>query len=198
MGDDRLALASGSRFPGISTYRSCWKLPAPSAGMGRPVMSGGSGSSMVRSKKPSSLPPKLMRHLAYTHDRQFAVSLSGIRTLPHQIRSKPFTRRCCRSHGCASFSLTIRAPVKRSWPAYSLSAGIPCSVASKSASNFAEVCRHYLEKSFKVRINRAQERAMMLAADGEVQVKRIEVKGPRARTADAADHQRLVQGEANG
>ena len=51
--------------------------------------------------------------LAYAHDRQFAVSLSGIRTLPHQIEA--VYRRCCRSRACAFCSPTIPARARPSW-----------------------------------------------------------------------------------
>ena len=52
--------------------------------------------------------------LAYTHDRQFAVSLSGIRTLPHQIEAvylKMLPQPCLR------FLLADDpVPARRSWP----------------------------------------------------------------------------------
>jgi hypothetical protein len=45
------------------------------------------------------------------HDRHFAVSMSGIRTLPHQIEAV-YLKRCCRSPGCASCSPTTPARAK--------------------------------------------------------------------------------------
>jgi hypothetical protein len=47
--------------------------------------------------------------LAYAHDPYFAVSLSGVRGLPHQIEA--CTATCFHSCGCASFG-TKRPPVQ--------------------------------------------------------------------------------------
>jgi hypothetical protein len=56
--------------------------------------------------------------LAYAHDKHFAVSLSGIRTLPHQIEA--VTLKCCPSPGSGSCSRTIPARERPSWPDCSL------------------------------------------------------------------------------
>ena len=49
--------------------------------------------------------------LAYAYDRQFAVTLSGIRTLPHQIEAVYL--KCCRSPGYAFYSRTTPVRAKR-------------------------------------------------------------------------------------
>ena len=55
--------------------------------------------------------------LAYAYDRQFAVSLSGIRTLPHQIEA--VYQKMLPSRGCAFCSPTTPARARRSWPGFS-------------------------------------------------------------------------------
>ena len=52
--------------------------------------------------------------LAYAHDPYFAVSLSGVRGLPHQIEA--VYRHLLPKRVCASCSPTTRAWARRSWP----------------------------------------------------------------------------------
>ena len=99
-------------YPATSPSRWSWsrcapwgrvRVPGPPgrwhAGRGDPLpRRGGRSSSASRPKLPTSVKPvdaESLRllvesariRLAYTHDRHFAVSLSGIRTLPHQIEA---------------------------------------------------------------------------------------------------------------
>ncbi len=60
---------------------------AEAAGLGAPLAKEQAKTELVDPEKLRLLVESVRTRLAYAHDQQFAVSLSGIRTLPHQIEA---------------------------------------------------------------------------------------------------------------
>lgn len=96
--------------------------------------------------------------LAYAHDRQFAVSLSGIRTLPHQIEAvyirmlpQPRLRFLLADDPGAGKTIMAGLLVKE----MKLREAIECVLI---------LCREYLQKSYTARQRAAQDRVMSLRA----------------------------------
>ena len=76
----RVRLADGTLEETVISYEEALALAGVTA-------SGTATASLVDAEKFRLLVESARIRLAYMHDRQFAVSLSGIRTLPHQIEA---------------------------------------------------------------------------------------------------------------